>query len=545
MSNNPTMLLVALAGVLLVWAGCDSFLEPQPQSFSSTNTFYESPEDFEGAINGAYTQFRTLIGGEPAPGGGEEGSESYRNATDRRGPTLTKHFDVNLPNTVSGDPQTDEFTMVASNVNAINLWNLTYDLVKEANVILTRIGDVDFEDAALKARITGEAKFLRAFAYWLAAQVWGDVPLILSDARTPDEGVPEGGRTPVAEVYSQVTTDLQEAIGGLPIRYSGDNVGRITRGAAKFLLGRTYLLTGDYQAALDQFEALDGGEYAYTLLSDYRSIFNPTNKNNAETLLEIQYNPSLAGQPDINIFDEILPFNSGEDLLPDSAPLFVPLGNLMPTPDVIESCQTPTTYACYQEGDQRKDASIAWYVKEGNSQYPEIAWPPRTSTSAAGDSLPYLYKYYWPESANSEGASDINWVVFRFADVLLSAAEAHWRLGQPGEAQAYLNRVRERAGLGDANLANFDGRWTGSALGDAILHERAQELLAEGHFWLDLKRFGSDVALKVMRAHAEKFRERDPKIDERSYIIEEYKLLYPIPPEDIDLSGLEQNPGWG
>lgn len=535
MRYKTLILSLAIAGLLFVWAGCDSFLEPDPKSFSTTANFYNQPEHFEQAINGAYTQFRSLVH-----------PDIYRNATDRRGPTLTKHFDVNLPHTVSGDPQTDEFTMVASNGNSIDLWNLTYDLVNQANVILTRIDDVEFEDAALKDRIVGEAKTLRAFAYWFAVQTWGGVPIVTQDARTPEEGIPEGGRASAEEVYQQIVTDLQDAIAGLPITHEG-GAGRITRGAAKFLLGRTYLLTGDYQAALSEFEDLDGGDYSYTLLSDYREVFNPANKNNAESILEVQYNPDLSGQPALDMFNEILPINSGEDLLPPERPVFVPDGNIMPTPDVIAS---------YESGDERFEASIAWYVDEENSSYPEIAWPPRTATSAAGDSLPYLNKFYWPGQVTSSGEPLNNWIVFRFADVLLSAAEAHWRLGNDAEAINYVDRVRARADLSPVDLGNVpqpghpDYPWLAGtelendAVGRAIFNERAIELLGEGHMWFDLKRFGSDLTIDVMTAHGEYFRARDNKVTNDMYVIEEYKLLYPIPPGEIDLADLEQNPGW-
>lgn len=515
---------VVIAGLLFVWAGCDSFLAPNPKSFSTTANFYQKPEHFEQAVNGVYVRLRNLVG-----------NTDYRNLTDRRGPTLTKHFDINLPNTVSGHPQTDEFTMTASNGNATRLWNRTFDLIKESNVILTRIGDVEFEDSNLKERLAAEAKVMRAFGYWFAVQTWGGVPVITKDPRTPQDAVPENGRASKQEVYQQVVADLQDAIGGLPVTYSDAEAGRVTRGAAKFLLGRTHLLTGDYQEALKQFEDLDGAEYPYHLLSDYREVFNPASKNNAELIWEIQYNPALAGQTHLNLLNEILPFNSGKDLLPDNVPLFVPQGNLMPTPDIIES---------YEPGDERFEASIAWYVKEGNNAYPEIAWPTRTSTTAAGDSLPYLNKYYWPSQVTSNGETLNNWILFRFSDVLLSAAEAQWKLGNTGEAQNYLNRVRDRAGLAPVDLSNFSGKWTGSALGDAILHERSVELLAEGHNWFDLKRFGSDVAIKVMETHGEKYKKRDSKVTADMYNVKEYKLLYPIPTRDIDLGNLTQNSGW-
>lgn len=515
-----------IASLVLVWAGCDSFLEPEPKSFSTTANFYTQPSDFEQAINGVYVQLRNLTDGDP-----------YINATDRRAHTLTKHFDVNLPHTVSGDPQTDEFTMVASNGNSIDLWGNTYDLIKEANVVINRIEEVEFEDGALKSQIVGEAKFMRAFAYWFAVQTWGGVPIVLQDARTPAEGIPEGGRASVEAVYQQIITDLQDAIAGLPVSYAGGQAGRITRGAAKFLLGRTYLLTGEYQAALSEFEDLDGGEFSYMLLDDYREVFNPANKNNAESILEIQYNPGLAGQGDWDVFNDILPINSGEALLPPERPVFVPDGNIMPTPDIIDT---------YETGDERFEASIAWFIDPENSSFPEVAWPEGdlATSTVPGDSIPYLHKYFWPGQVTSSGEPLNNRILFRFADVLLSAAEAHWRLGEPGPAETYLNRVRARADLGPVDLSNFTGEWTGDPLGDAILQERSIELLAEGHMWLDLKRFGSDVAIRVMEAHGERFKARDNKVTADMYLIEDYKLLYPIPPGDIELADLEQNPVW-
>ena len=86
-------LRTALAVCLLfAWAGCDSFLEPDPASFSTTANFYETPAQFEQAVNGIYSRFRTLVG-----------DADYRYATDLRGPNLTRHFDVNLPHTVCRD----------------------------------------------------------------------------------------------------------------------------------------------------------------------------------------------------------------------------------------------------------------------------------------------------------------------------------------------------------------------------------------------------------------------------------------------------------
>ena len=501
-----------VAFMLLFGAGCDSFLEPDPASFSTTANFYETPAQFEAAVNGVYSRFRTALG-----------DEDYRYMTDLRGPNLTRHFDVNLPHTVAGTPQLDEFTMTLNNGVVTRTWQRLYTLIKEVNVVLSRIEEVEFTDNALKERYKGEVLAMRAYAYWAAAQFWGDVPLILDEIRTPADAVPEAGRQAVGSVYQQVIADLQSAIGSLPASYSGGDVGRVTSGAAQMLLGRTYMVTGDWQNALSTFQAIDNSG-DYMLLPGYRDVFDPGNKNNAESIWELQYDPNIPGQGAVAaLIEDVVPFNSGTDLIP-AVGAGNPRGVYLPTPDITDS---------YEAGDLRRDLSITWYVKEGNADFPELA---------RGDSLPILNKFYFPEYISSQGYS-ANWIIFRFSDVLLSAAEASWRLGQDAQAIAFLDRVRSRAGLGTVDLANHSGAITGSPLGDAILHERSVELLGEAHNWLDLLRFGQDVAMSVMEDHGQRFRARDPKTAD-VYVIQAFKLLYPIPVRDTDLAGLSQNAGW-
>lgn len=507
--KNPGAFL--FAGLLFLWAGCDAFLEPDPASFSTTANFYESQAQFEAAVNGIYGRFRQAVA-----------DDDYRNMTDLRGPNITRHFDVNLPHTVAGIPQLDEFTMTLNNGVVTRTWQRLYTLIKESNVVLSRIEGVEFTDSALQQRMIAEVLTMRSFAYWAAAQFWGDVPLILDEIRTPAD-VADPGRTSASTVYGQVISDLQSAIPNLPDSYSGSDVGRVSKGAARFLLGKTYLLTGDNQNALSEFQTIDTSS-PHMLLPNYRDVFDPGNRNNAESIWEIQFSPTIAGQGDIdNLIEDIVPFNSDTDLIP-AIGTGNPRGVYLPTPDVTDT---------YEIGDLREAASIDWYVKAGNADFVELA---------QGDSLPILNKFYFPEAITSQGY-DANWIVFRFADVLLSAAEASWRMGSDGDAMGYINRVRTRAGLPDLNLGNFDGSVTGSPMGDAILQERNIELLGEGHNWLDLIRFGTDVAMNVMEDHGTRFRARDSKTAD-VYVIQDFKLLYPIPVRDTDLAGLSQNPGW-
>ncbi|MEZ4699067.1 MAG: RagB/SusD family nutrient uptake outer membrane protein [Rhodothermales bacterium] len=510
-SNMIKRILPVLCMVVL-WTGCDSFLEPDPASFSTTANFYETPTQMEQAVNGVYARLRGFMG-----------DEDYRYMTDLRGPTLTRHFDVNLPHTVAGIPQLDEFTMDVANGVVERNWQRMYQTIKEANVVIGRIDAVEFPDAAQKDRIIGEAKFIRALCYWNGVQFWGDIPLSLEEITSPSQAVPEGGRRPASEVYTQIVTDLQDAIAKLPVSYSGANVGRATQGAARFLLGKTYLLTGNFTGAATEFTALDAGPYSYSMMPTYLSVFDPANKNNAESIFELQFNPNIAGQPQIDaLLVDILPYTAGGVF---AIPTVVPLGRYMPTPDVINA---------YEPGDLRYADAIGWWEAAGNSAYPEIAF---------NDSIPYLNKFYWPAAINGQGQMNVNWISFRFADALLSAAEAYWRSSNDGQAMTYLNRVRDRAGLPPVNLGDFSGATTGSPMGDAILHERMIELLGEGHYWLDLMRFGSDVAERVMVAHGQAFRARDSKTLD-VYNIRPDRFLYMVPPREILLGELTQNPGW-
>ena len=221
--------------------------------------------------------------------------------------------------------------------------------------------------------------------------------------------------------------------------------------------------------------------------------------------------PISPASPQIDaLFVDILPFNSGTELSPVSAA--VPLGRTMPTPDIINS---------YEEGDLRLEQTIAWWENNNTEPYPEIAF---------GTQLPYLNKFFWPDFVNSQGEFNTNWIIFRYADALLSAAEAHWRNGNDAAAAQFLDRVRSRAGLPPVDLANYDGSVTGSPMGDAILHGRDIELIGEGHNWLDLMRFGSEVAMKVMQEHGAAFRARDPKTAD-VYVIQDFKLMYMVPPK--------------
>ena len=492
--------------LILFTSACDNILEPNPRSFTSTANFYNTPEHFNLAINGLYGELRSIVG------------ENYQHMTELRADNVTRHFDINLP--ASGSRVIERFEMPANNSHIENQWANIYSTISQANVIIGRIENVVFNDETQKNLIVGQAKFIRAFAYWQAVQFWGDIPVVLKEVTNPNEAFPEDGRLSTEIVYQQIISDLEIAIDRLPRTWTGSDIGRITEGAAKFLLARTYLLTGEFDNALIELNELE--QFGYELLPNYRDIFNPSNKNNLESIFEIQFGSNITGQPHSDMVRDVLPWNSRGEIAPT---ILNPRGRYMPPHNTIEA---------FENGDEREEASINWYINSENAAFPEVAH---------GDSIPYYYKFLWLDHINDLGQDDNNWIVFRYADVILSKAEANWKLGNSEEATDYINLVRERAGLSELILSDYSGEITGDPLGDAILHERNIELLGEGHRWLDLLRFGNNVTLHVMNTYGESRREIDP-LASGSYIVEDYMLLYPIPINDVTRSGLTQNPGW-
>lgn len=471
-----------LTGLLcLSLSACrEQFLDLAPISQANTSSFFRTQSDMLNALSGAYAALQFA---------GQYG-QYYVFAeipSDDTSPVLS--------GSVTDQDEFDKFYLRTTNPFLATRWNDGYRGISRCNTILDRIEAVEM-DAALKARFTGEAKFLRALMYFNLVRVYGDVPLVLKEITDPLEGY-EYGRAPVAEVYAQIIKDLTDAEAVLPASYTGTNVGRATRGAAKGLLGKVYLTRRQYaEAATKLKEVIDAG--TYDLLPNYADLFRPANKNSRESLFEVQYKKGAIGEGS-NFGNTYAPENSGNAVIQ-----FGGGGNNQPTVDLITS---------YEAGDVRRDISLA-----------------TSYTNAAGNRVDYRYirKYLDPPVTN--GDAEDNWYVLRYADVLLLYAEALNETGQTAQAIPFLNRVRQRAKVADRTGLDQ------AALRLAIEQERRVELAFEGHRWFDLVRTGR--ALPVLNAKAAAIGIKTP--------LTENNLIFPIPQSQIDInpSLIKQNPGY-
>lgn len=421
------VLLILIVSV----AACDGFTDLAPISQRNAANFFDSPGDFEIAVNGIYDALQL------------DGTYGYN---------YWILFEMRSDNTDQGADVTglaaslaaiNEFDEVPTNEYITNAWADSYTGVQRANLVLSRLGDVEMAQQR-RDQYEGQALFLRSLFYYHIATAWGNVPLILEETRYPD--LPAINQVPAEQVYEQIVTDLARAEQLLPSSWSGADVGRATKGAAATLLGKVLLTLGrDGEAATALRRVVD--EYDYRLLDDYADLWGPENENNAESIFEVQFTAGGVGEGSgfTNIFSPSADLQTGEGLAENR-----------PTADLV---------AAYAGADARFDPSLD-----------------TTYVNLDGETVDarFIQKYESDPFANFDAEN--NFIVLRYADVLLMLAEA---LGEGGEAYGFINQVRRRAGLDDIDAS------TPGTFEEKLLHERRVELAFENHRWPDLKRFGA------------------------------------------------------
>jgi hypothetical protein len=497
--NKNLIFLLVLGGSAL--AGCKKdFLDLSPQATSSAASFFQNQSQVEQAVNGAYAPLRDLTNLEYwVYGEMRADNTSFQYNTADRGQEAQREF-------------VDEFLVSANSESVQSYWQGSYRGISRCNDVLGHVEAVGMPDEK-KNQYIGEVKFLRAWYYYNLVRQYGGVPLRLESVASPAEAK-STGRATLEATYAQIVADLTDATAKLPAKaaYPAADAGRATKGAATALLASVYLTRKDYPNALTQLRAVSGA--GYSLLSSYRSVFDPANKNNAESIFEVQY---LGSQPALssNFTYTFAPYTSGNLVTGDAATRTLNGGSgwNIPTPEIINA---------YETGDLRKEASLALGYKDATGAF--VAQP-------------YVSKYNFGIAA--PGRTDTNFPVLRYADVLLMQAEAlnEQSYVAGGEAFTALNQVRHRAGLPDKTPASLS---TQAQFREAVLQERRVELAFENQRWYDLVRTGR--AIEVLNAQGVLEKARKSFLTAAAYQVTPAKILLPIPQYEVTLDNLEQNP---
>ncbi|WP_439556448.1 RagB/SusD family nutrient uptake outer membrane protein, partial [Dyadobacter sp.] len=304
------------------------FLELAPISDTNSVNFYRNAEDMLNAVNAAYASLQF--------------SGMYNLSMYAIGETMSDNTEILDAQSGIDISQIDAFTTLSNNGIASTTWNDHYRGILACNTVIDRIAGVTM-DQALKDRFVAEVKFLRGLMYFNLVRIFGDVPLVLTETTDVSSGYTYT-RNPTEEVYAQIVKDLQEAKQKLPASYTGTNVGRATSGAATGMLAKVYLTQKKWaEAAAETKEIIDSK--MYELLPSYADIFRISNKNNKESLFEVQYKKGGygLGSPFNNAF---APRLAGAAVTTIGAGS----GHNLPTTDMDKA---------YEAGDLRKDASLA------------------------------------------------------------------------------------------------------------------------------------------------------------------------------------------
>jgi starch-binding outer membrane protein, SusD/RagB family len=485
--------------VFIIWSCDDNYLETIATDQYNEDNWWQTEAQAISTLNGCYA---ILL--DPQIGGHENLREE--NIT---------------PNSFSrgGDSPLDVGAHNAGNYDRFLLkWNANYMGVGRTNYFLANIEKVDMGED-LKKRLTGEALFLRAFFYSNLVKYFGGVPMI-TDA--PDfanqSNLPRNTRE---EVVTQILTDLDNAATVLPLTYTGSSIGRATKGAALALKSRVLLYEGRWsEAATAAKQVMDLKQYS--LFADYRNLFLPANENNAEIIFDVQY--------------KIPEFSIGWDNLIENQV------NIAPTPDLVNSYLMkdglPTNLSpLYDPANpyENRDPRLHETVIVPGYQFRGLITPETKYYNTGFGSKKYTS---YPDDVEVPDIlqSELNYIVLRYADVLLMYAEAqNEATGPDASIYAALNLVRSRAGMPDVTSG-----LSKEELRQIIRLERRIELAIEGLYYHDIRRWRTAEQVMntdVLNIHGEVVQARSFNAD-RDY-------LWPIHEIIIQQNrALTQNPGY-
>ena len=474
--NILILLSAALPGIF--FGSCKKALTETPHSFLTPSNFYQTAADATSALNGVFSPLQ---------------AQTYYQRTVYIISEVAG--DAFYPNPVSGD-RGDIFmgTYTGTNGEVTNWWTNIYKLVKNANDLITYVPAIKM-DVTQRNNIVGNARFLRGMAYFDLVRGYGAVPLVLEAGSS--NLFPS--RTPADSVYAQVIQDLQYAEANCFHTAQVTQLGYISSEAASAMLARVYLQRAsatyaqpnDNQSALDECNKViaysAANPNALSLVKNYGTIFDVNQK--AAAAQEVIFSVEFGASPNA-----------------------VNLTNRMFDPTSLGGYGSFIAFDSYYNSFSAADT-----IRR------------RISVGTVNSGFHWISKYRDPGVASGASGRN-NWIVLRYADVLLMQSEAMNNVDPTNPAKfTGINQVRTRAGL-TGQLLNFTNTPAAADFVDTLVNERSWELGVEGQRKWDLIRLKKYQQIKAAQG----------------YNIDDNHLLMPIPQSELDLNkNLKQNPGYG
>lgn len=485
----------------------------------------------------------------------------------------------------------------ASNSSGVqNHWQYLYELVHRSNTVIRNVAGMPISQETID-RVTGEAKFLRAMAYFRMLNCWGAVPYYDETCDINEEfATLDAPRTPADEIRRHVIDDLTEAIEKLPVKWDDADLGRATRGAAYTLRGKVYLFDKQWDKAIADFEEIiynRNADYGYALHPDYNELFRLYNgKHSPEMIFSIQ---SIDGNTAGYALDIVSYFGNkstmrliaGNRIVP-STRLVDMYENLDGTPfdwdtlfpgfnkggadvrrrymsvaidhgstritDLLD-CDTTLVMDAYRNRDPRLNLNVitpySHYLGTDAGSSPmdkQFVLADASKGGAPMEAMAFIRNsegwnsYFWRKwipTGNLDGywgeynRTPYEFPIIRLGDVILMLAEAYNETGQLDKAVAEVNKIRSRV-----NMPDIDSAGGKDEVAARIRDERARELAGEGQRYWDLRRWG--LLQESVKDATDIFGDL---MYTRSY--QSRHELWPIPLVELDRNpNLTQNTGW-
>jgi hypothetical protein len=547
------MRLVAIVAVAVTMAQCSEILEEHPQSVLTPGSYYTTAQGIETLLNACYVRPRNML----------SATEHLLRMTEA-GTDIFTHGEGG-----SEYLDTYELSSIGSPASSYErVWEDCYIGINGCNTLLKFLPEISDMPADLKRVREGEARFLRAYMYYILVMQFGDVHLTLE----PSEGVvTTANRTPVADIFDQaIYPDLDSAIRLLPLKQS--DYGRIDRHGARFF--KSYALLSDARGGTSRFR--EAAALADSVITDSPyalqptgQVFNQAYDRNSEIIWSFQY--SMPEEYRANethmyftpVYYDFPTMKSRSINYGRSYNRFRPTEFMVrlydPEKDARYAAYWRDTWYAFETDAAASKVRIgdtAMYIPHPASSFTKaqidekryVVVNPEFSESFddSGDFINGSYRYqrvsgkYFLHlrkfddtlrATVNEAKGSRDWVMFRMSEAYLLAAEAHLRAGNLTTATGYINTLRRTRALPGKESAMEIGQNELSI--DFILDERARELCGEGKRWVDLKRLGKLV---------ERVRTRNPWNNKTANggngyddnRIQDFHVLRPIPQSHID-----------
>jgi starch-binding outer membrane protein, SusD/RagB family len=490
--KNIRIFLVFLLAISVM--GCEDFLEVSPASVITSQNMWQDEAGAEAGIAGMYNRFRLAYnaGGQP----------DYRPLVYfelRSGFWQTGH---------SGASQWNDLffnTPNSTSTPSLN-WTTLYNTINAANLALKYIPQIDFFDQNKARTFMADAYFIRAFCYFTLVRVWGDVPVSVRPYESYDDDNLLPGRTPKAEVYTLIKSDIEQALSHMANDTPRNRI-MANRAAINMLKTEVFLWTakreGGGRAHLDvALTAVESvlASPSYRLLPNYLQVFRV--ERNDEIIFSIHFDQIEAD----NQYGSVFMWLGGHvDMTYRNNPVPVGTSNQWLT----YNDHFINNYLLKTPGDTRAPVINQDFVAPNRT----YRWVNKYLGELIGD------VYY--------DTSDTR--IYRYAEAILFRAEILNAIGRTSEAITELNKITKRA-YGVDNF--YPGTMTQQETDNAILHERIIEFAAELKSWYDIIRFGK--AFEII-----------PSLVGRENEYERNILLLPISPNTLMKNlNIKQTPGF-